>query len=45
MGYDFIKDVERAYEIIAKWRKNIFKLPSGHSGKHFTQALSKLFAA
>jgi hypothetical protein len=44
-AYDFIKDVERAYEIITKWRKNIFKLPSGHSGKHFTQALSKLFAA
>src|SRR3954469_12221928 len=42
---DFIKDVEHAYEAITKWRKNIFKLPSGHSGKHFTQALSRLFVA
>jgi hypothetical protein len=42
---DFITDVERAYEVIIKWRKNVFKLPSGHSGKHFTQALGKLFAA
>ena len=42
---DFIKDVEYAYETTIKWRKNVFKLPSGQSGKHFTQALSKLFAA
>ena len=28
-----------------KWRKNVFKLPSGQSGKHFTQSLSRLYAA
>ena len=42
---DFIKDVEKAYEFTTKWRKNVFKLPSGHSGKQLTQALSRLFAA
>ena len=42
---DFIKDVERAYETTIGWRKNVFKLPSGQSGKHFTQALSRLFSA
>ena len=42
---DFIKDVEHAYERTTKWRKNVFKIPSGQSGKHFTQALSFLFAA
>ena len=42
---DFIKDIDHAYEITTKWRKNIFKLPSGQSGKQFTQALSRLFVA
>jgi hypothetical protein len=42
---DFIHDVERAYATTTKWRKNVFKLPSGQSGKLFTQGLSRLFAA
>ena len=42
---DFIKDIDHAYEITTKWRKNIFKLPSGQSGKQFTQVLSRLFIA
>ena len=41
----FIDDVQRAYEQTVKWRKNVFKLPSGSSGKKFTQALSKLYLA
>ena len=44
-GADFAKDVDRAYESIARWRKNVFKLPSGQSGKHFTQALARLLAS
>ena len=40
---DFIKDVHWAFEITSGWRKNVFKLPKGSAGKHFTQALSKLY--
>ena len=42
---EFIKDIEHDYEVTTKWRKNIFKLPGGQSGKQFTQALVRLFAA
>ncbi|MEO7176742.1 MAG: hypothetical protein ABI002_13220 [Saprospiraceae bacterium] len=41
----FITDVNRAYEATTKWRKNVFKLPSGAVGKKFTQALTKLYIA
>ena len=44
-GADFIKDVNCAYEITTKWRKNVFKLPSGNTGKLFTKALSRLYEA
>jgi hypothetical protein len=44
-GADFIADVNRAYEITTKWRKNVFKLPSGQSGKLFTKALTYLYEA
>ena len=44
-GADFINDVDRAYEITTKWRKNVFKLPSGHAGKLFTSALARLYDA
>ena len=40
-----MSDVTKAYEITTKWQKNVFKLPSGSSGKHFTQALTKLYEA
>ena len=39
---DFMADVNWAYETTTKWRKNVFKLPSGQSGKHFTSALTRL---
>ena len=42
---DYIKDVDQAYRTVTKWRKNVFKLPSGSCGKHFVQTLSHLFAA
>jgi hypothetical protein len=35
--------VHWAFEITSGWRKNVFKLPKGSAGKHFTQALSKLY--
>ena len=44
-GTDFIIDVNRAYEITTQWRKNVFKLPSGQSGKLFTKALTHLYDA
>jgi hypothetical protein len=44
-GADFMTDVNCAYEITTKWRKNVFKLPSGHSGKLFTSALARLYDA
>jgi hypothetical protein len=42
---DFIADVNLAFEKTTKWRKNVFKLPSGQSGKHFTNALTRLYDA
>ena len=42
-GADFINDVDRAFELTTKWRKNVFKLPSGHSGKDFTKAITRLY--
>ena len=42
---DFINDIQQTYEVTTKWRKNSFNLPSGQSGKQFTQALVRLFAA
>jgi hypothetical protein len=42
---DFISDVNWAYETTTKWRKNVFKLPSGQSGKQFTNTLTRLYDA
>ena len=42
-GKTFIASIDNAYEIVTKWRKNVFKLPSGHSGKSFTKALTRLY--
>src|SRR6185312_13061647 len=42
---DFMADVNWAYETTTKWRKNVFKLASGQSGKHFTSALTRLYDA
>ena len=44
-AHELIRDVEQAYEVIIKWRKNVFKLPSGQCGKQFTQTLGLLLAA
>src|SRR4051812_24832373 len=41
---DIIRDVNQAFETIAKWRKNVFRLPSGSTGKHFTQAKAQMYA-
>ena len=41
-GEDFCNDINTAYDDIALWRKNVFKLPSGAAGKKFVQELTKL---
>ena len=42
---EFIRDVNQAFDVIAKWRKNVFRLPSGSAGKHFTQAKAEMYEA
>ena len=44
-GIDFCNDVDRAYELTTKWRKNVFKLPSGSEAKRFLQCLTSLYSA
>ena len=44
-GVDFCKDIDRAFEVTTKWRKNVFKLPSGAETKHFLQCLTRLYTA
>lgn len=41
-GTDFKKDIDEAYEVTTTWRKNVFDLPSGNSGKKFVQQLVML---
>ena len=35
--------VVNAYEVTAKWRRNVFNLPSGKAGKHFVQSFTFCF--
>ena len=39
-GSDFIKVVESSYNEVIKWRKYIFKIPSGRSSKDFVNELT-----
>lgn len=41
-GEDFTRDVENAYEVVCKWKKNVFDLPKGAPGKSFTQCMIRL---
>ena len=34
--------INAAYEVIVKWRRNLFDLPKGNSGKEFITVLTKL---
>ncbi len=40
-GNEIQEVVDKAYEEIVKWRKNLFKLPTGKSGKEFIHEVSK----
>ena len=39
---DIGSEVNKAYEEIVRWRKNIFDLPKGHAGKKFVAKMNKL---
>ena len=39
------KSIESVYEKVVHWRANLFKVPSGNSGKALVMELSKLYEA
>ena len=42
-GNVYQKDLEEAYEQIVYWRKNVFMVPTGASGKKFVNEITRLF--
>ena len=41
-GNEFVQIINKAYEKIVFWRKNLFKLPSGSAGKRYISEITKL---
>ena len=44
-GETLAHSIDCCYEEIVHWRRNLFKLPSGKSGKSFVREMSRLFRA
>ena len=44
-GETFTRSINRCYEMIVHWRGNLFKVPSGRTGKAFVQELVRMFRA
>ena len=44
-GEAFTSSINRCYEVIVHWRRNLFKVPSGKAGKAFVQELVRMFHA
>jgi hypothetical protein len=44
-GEDFACALNRVYDEVVQWRRNLFKVPSGKAGKAFVRELSRLFNA
>lgn len=44
-GNSFVSLLDQVYDEIVHWRRNIFSLPTGRSGKMFVMELSRLFNA
>ena len=44
-GHEFSSAIDGAYSEIVHWRPNLFKVPSGASGKRFVGELARLFEA
>ena len=40
-GVDLVDEVERIYNNVVKWKKNLFQVPSGQHGKSFLKLLSE----
>ena len=36
-------EIDKAYDEVVHWRRNIFKIPSGKQGKAFVQEMASLF--
>ena len=39
---EFIRDDNQTFDVIAKWRKNVYRLPGRSAGKGFGQASAKM---
>ena len=39
-GQEFVKVIENSYDEIIKWKKNLFKIPSGKAAKDFIKELT-----
>ena len=44
-GEDFTQIINSSYDEVVHWRRNLFKVPSGKSGKAFVGELARLFAS
>ena len=44
-GKQFACALNRVYEEVVQWRRNLFKVPSGKAGKAFVRELSRMFNA
>ena len=44
-GEEFATAIDSAYDQIVHWKSNLFKVPSGASGKRFVGELMRLFSA
>ena len=44
-GQEFSDAIDNAYSQMVHWRPNLFKVPSGTSGKHLVAELARLFEA
>ena len=44
-GVSFSTDLNKIYDEIVHWKKNVFKVPSGKAGTAFVRELSRLFRA
>ena len=42
-GEEFCRKIGESYEVIVHWRRNLFLIPSGSSGKVFVAEVAKLF--
>ena len=42
-GFSFAKDIDAAYDIVVRWKRNLFKVPYGNIGKKFVSELARLF--